>query len=197
MSKKKPNYTQYMKRPAPLQLSPPSDDDHRPAPMPSAPKKDRVLEEDLPWGEVIVEFAPNDSVPLQATPVREPLQTGPGLSPQQEIPAPKELSIPFGSIVTDDQKRRPTPPEPVSDPGRQEVRRTGFPASPAQEPVISGTNMPRADSAATALQEVESRAEALLQEQWGGVERAAGPPLGVMAMAVAVVVILFLLVQSS
>jgi hypothetical protein len=64
MSKKKPNYTKFMKRPAPLQMSPPSDvDQNRPIHRP-------LREEDIPWAEIIEVHDPGiivTPVPEEAT----------------------------------------------------------------------------------------------------------------------------------
>lgn len=50
MSKKRPDYTKFMRKPSPLQLSPPSRDwDDMPGCEPD------VKEEDIPWAEIIVE----------------------------------------------------------------------------------------------------------------------------------------------
>jgi hypothetical protein len=64
MTKKKPNYTQFMRRPAPLEMSPPSNTDD-PRPRSTNPRpRDMVSDEEVPWGEIIVEFGPHDAVPL-------------------------------------------------------------------------------------------------------------------------------------
>ncbi len=76
MTRKKPNYTQFMKRPAPLELSPPSHTEDPPPRVNEARRQETVSEEEIPWGEIIVEFGPNDSVPLS-------LETGPPASPSR------------------------------------------------------------------------------------------------------------------
>jgi hypothetical protein len=97
MTRKKPNYTQFMKRPTPLELSPPSqNEDPPPVRVSKPPRKETVSDEEIPWGEIIVEFGPGDSVPLalgtippdstrhQVAPEsREPAATRP-------LPAPQE-----------------------------------------------------------------------------------------------------------
>lgn len=47
MNKKKPNYTKFMKRPAPLQMSPPQSADQVES------VKRPVREQDIPWAEII------------------------------------------------------------------------------------------------------------------------------------------------
>jgi|GEM_PF-6135945 len=54
-SKKKPDYTKFMRRPAALSLSPPSDpDDFAPQPI-AAGTAPGIKEEDIPWAEIIEE----------------------------------------------------------------------------------------------------------------------------------------------
>jgi hypothetical protein len=64
MTKKKPNYTQFMRRPAPLEMSPASNSDDPGSRSASPRSRAPVSEEEVPWGEIIVEFGPNDAVPL-------------------------------------------------------------------------------------------------------------------------------------
>jgi hypothetical protein len=64
MTRKKPNYTQFMKRPAPLEFSPPSNTEDPPSRIGGGREKEKVSELEIPWGEIIVEFGPNDSVSL-------------------------------------------------------------------------------------------------------------------------------------
>ncbi len=47
MSKRKPDYTKYMKRPAPIQMSPPTERD------PGAPTRGPIREQDIPWAEIV------------------------------------------------------------------------------------------------------------------------------------------------
>jgi hypothetical protein len=52
MSKKKPDYTKFMRKPAPLRMSPPAENDRR------GPTRGPVREEDIPWAEIIEECVP-------------------------------------------------------------------------------------------------------------------------------------------
>lgn len=90
MKSKKPDYTQFMRRPAPLEMSPPSDRDDsgpsRPGPAPKAP----APEEDIPWGEVIVEFGPEDTIALDMGPEAPQVPPAPAL----KAPAAKPETSP-------------------------------------------------------------------------------------------------------
>lgn len=56
MSKKKPDYTKFMRSPAPLRLSPPSEGDQGTGPKPiSLPKPVITEEEHIPWAEIVGE----------------------------------------------------------------------------------------------------------------------------------------------
>jgi hypothetical protein len=188
MSKKKPNYTQYMKRPAPLELSPPSDREHGPVSTAPATKNRRVLEEELPWGEVIVEFGPDDSAPLRLAPDRTAPQV-------EEIPA--EISIPFGTIVRDTEDVQSAGHEPSSEAARPPHRRAAPASAPTPGAEASGSSLPVAHSGPRSEREIQPRVAERLDPEAAPLDQVPAPPLGVMAMAVAIVVILFLLVQST
>lgn len=55
MTKKRQDYTKFMKSPTPLRLSPPSDGDDGFRSRATEVPKQHVPEENIPWGEVIVE----------------------------------------------------------------------------------------------------------------------------------------------
>ena len=59
MSKRKPDYTKFMKRPAPLQMSPPTERDH------GLTFSGPIREEDIPWAEIVDVIEPG----LVVTPV--------------------------------------------------------------------------------------------------------------------------------
>lgn len=76
MTKKKPNYTQFMRRPAPLEMSPPSHSDDSRARISPPVKREATTETEIPFGEIIVEFGPHDTVPLGvADTVSEPVRS--------------------------------------------------------------------------------------------------------------------------
>jgi hypothetical protein len=168
MTKKKPNYTQYMKRPTPLEMSPPSDSSHRPAQTSTVPKKACVTEADLPWGEVIIEFGPNDSAPLENGPCRT--------EPKWKHTA-SELFIPEGTIIPDVLDPQPLMGEKIVHLPAQEMKRA------ASQDTASSVVVP----------DVRLRLEPKV-ESTAFCEYEAPPPLGVMATAVALVAILFFLV---
>ena len=65
MSKKKPDYTKFMRKPAPLRMSPPAESDRR------GPTRGPVREEDIPWAEIIEECVP--PVPELSKPLHPPV----------------------------------------------------------------------------------------------------------------------------
>ncbi len=56
-TKQKPNYTKFMKKPVPLQMSPqrPSDDSGS---IPRVPGASPMRKDHVPWGEIIIEAEP-------------------------------------------------------------------------------------------------------------------------------------------
>jgi hypothetical protein len=143
------------------------------------PRDKRVSEEDLPWGEIVIEFGPDDFVPLQ---------TGPALPPIPARSEPDELSIPFGTIIESTLDHEPTHTEPSRDRARPVLHGS-------DRPVPSPVGTARAGSTIRPEREAQPDREPV-EVSSSFFEHTAGPPLGVMAIAVAVVVILFLLVQS-
>jgi hypothetical protein len=61
MSKRKPDYTKFMKRPAPLQMSPPTERDD------GGPIRGPIREQDIPWAEIVEVNEPG----IVVTPVPE------------------------------------------------------------------------------------------------------------------------------
>ena len=62
MSKTKPDYTKFMRKPAPLRMNASSESD------PGGPHRTPIREEDIPWAEIIEEHvaqSPSGSKPLQ------------------------------------------------------------------------------------------------------------------------------------
>ena len=67
MTKKKPDYTQFMKSPAPLHMAPDSDREAAP-PIRSSASKNRPSEDDIPWGEVIRDPDPSERPRSEVSP---------------------------------------------------------------------------------------------------------------------------------
>ncbi|MDQ7785405.1 MAG: hypothetical protein RDU20_21150 [Desulfomonilaceae bacterium] len=61
MSKKKPDYTKFMKRPAPLQMSAPTDR------VNTGPVRGPIREEDIPWAEIVEVVEPGAAVRASKT----------------------------------------------------------------------------------------------------------------------------------
>jgi hypothetical protein len=66
-SKSRPDYTKFMRKPAPLELSPPAMRDEAP----------RVLHADIPWAEIIIE----EEASLPSAPGRQEIASLPELVP--------------------------------------------------------------------------------------------------------------------
>ncbi len=105
MTRKKPNYTQFMKRPTPLELSPPSHNEDPPPRVSEPPKKETVSDEEIPWGEIIVEFGPDDSVPLilgtspPGSPSRSVAAESRGPTADRPVPAPQAGNPPYPGLM--------------------------------------------------------------------------------------------------
>ena len=88
MTKKKPNYTQFMRRPAPLEMSPPSNADDTRARVSSPMRREATPEPEIPWGEIIVEFGPDDAVPLGLEKTNSSPVVRPAAEPVPAVPDP-------------------------------------------------------------------------------------------------------------
>lgn len=126
MTKKKPNYTQFMRRPTPLEMSPPSHtDDPRPSPSVRRPRE-VASEQEIPWGEIIVEFGPHDAVPLNSP------DQSPKPAPRPAAPAPASAPEP---------PRTSAPKEPLSRGQSDDAIIDGIPffaePAPAEAPALA------------------------------------------------------------
>ena len=67
MTKKKPDYTQFMKSPGPLNTAQPPDEEDKPR-MSASISKTRPSEDEIPWGEVILDPDPHEEPRPEASP---------------------------------------------------------------------------------------------------------------------------------
>lgn len=116
MTRKKPDYTQFMKSPAPLSMASPSDKEDRPpmsAPAPNNPQS----ADDIPWGEVILDADPGKQRKPEASPVqmsKVPASSSPptAVSPHQPPLSPRERVLArTAPVAAEDPIRRSDSPE--------------------------------------------------------------------------------------
>ncbi len=81
-SKKKPDYTKFMRRPAAIQLSPPSDSEDS--------GHSAIREEDIPWAEIIEEPEPQGRTTSEPASAR-PADKSAALQPAEITPAPAPI----------------------------------------------------------------------------------------------------------